>query len=132
MPLWDVTGFYDNMKASVTVRCLQKEHFPADAGVLGMLHHLEPRTLMVSGTAAPTITPVKSIIAGCSSSTSIARAVLRGPVLEAHSLTQQNIHPAASEKLHQTTGQHVDDLGQLTTARSELTVYKAALFIGRQ
>ena len=85
-----------------------------------MLLHAGPRRLKIQGCYGPQIPQVgRSILAGCTSSTSIARAVVKLPLQEA---------AAAVKGLKQ--GVHVDDVSQSVAAGHKCTAFRKIITAG--
>ena len=77
--------------------------FPLEVLLLGMQVHRAPRAVKAAGTFATVLEQMgRSIIAGCTLSTSLARAYLRPAV--------GSLHHEAGHMI----SEHVDDVGQLT------------------
>ena len=79
--LWDITGFYENLQPRALCQDLRDLGFPRELGVLAMASHKGPRIMNLEGCVGPTIPGVgKSVITGCTSSTSMARTTTHGPL----------------------------------------------------
>ena len=107
--LWDIQTLFDSVKAYVAIqRTLRRGWNPAVL-IITMWSHRAPRIVTANGSSSKIIFNVPhSLIAGCTSSNSIARAVLP-------SLREIDAQPLPT---HLTTGtalyRHVDDFFQLT------------------
>ena len=87
---------------------------------LGLQVHRAPRTLRVLGTQADIIRATgRSIIAGCTLSTSLARAYLR-PALQHVDLTAEH-----------TIAEHVDDMDQLVLETNSDKAIRTAVVQGQ-
>ena len=105
--LWDLKTFYDSIQIPVLIATAEDLGFPRDLLVVVCLLHLSPRALTHRDQAAePILLVARSILAGCVSSTRLARAVLY-PSLSA---AAQDVDGAA---LGVKAGVHVDDVTQL-------------------
>ena len=71
----------------------------------------------------------RNILAGSTSSTSLARAALIDPVIEVAEFNQQAVDTAPEQEHsdNTSTGQHVDDVCQKITGNSEHKVYQKAV-----
>ena len=114
--LWDVEKFFDSIDILQLLRQAERMDFPTEVLLLGMQAHRAPRSLRVLGTQAHLMETLgRSIIAGCTLSTSWARAYLRPAVAgldadEGHLVTE-----------------HVDDMDQLTVQDDEDTAASVAV-----
>lgn len=103
--LWDVEKFFDTIIPEYAIDAARNLDFPKEALGLAMVMHRAPRIIVCDGCAADPIGATsRSILAGCVTSTSLARGLLRETILgvgngEGHWVFQ-----------------HVDDLTQLTVA----------------
>ena len=76
--LWDVEKFFDSLQLDRTIQAAIDLDFPSEILVLGLQVHKAPRLIKACGTLASMIqTTDRSIIAGCTISTSLSRAYLR-------------------------------------------------------
>ena len=101
--LWDVEKFFDSLQLDRTIQAAIDLDFPSEILVLGLQVHKAPRLIKACGTLASMIqTTDRSIIAGCTISTSLSRAYLR-PALK--HLSKVDGHWVA---------EHVDDVSQMT------------------
>ncbi len=113
--LWDVEHFFDSIRPSKMIEPAEKLNFPSTVLGMAMIMHRAPRIVMCEGCAAEPIgATAKSILAGCVSSTSLARGLLRGPVA------------ASKGGEDQRAFQHVDDITQLVIADGVKEVILAA------
>ena len=103
--LWDVEKFFDSIALPGLVRACEKHGFPTDVLVQVLALHSGPRVLSHGGACAePLLDVSRSILAGCISSTRLARASLRDALLE------------SIDEGGATTGAHVDDINQIIIA----------------
>ncbi len=103
--LWDVEKFFDTIDPDRVIESAEHLNFPHVVLGLAMVMHRAPRIVLCEGCAAEPIgATARSILAGCVTSTSLARGMLRGPVAAASTSADHHIF------------QHVDDLTQLTIA----------------
>ena len=136
--LWDMSQFYDSVKIPMLIKEAKKWEMPEAPLCVSLLIHLSPRVLRIQGAVSePIVGMGRSIVAGCSSSTSLARAALLTPVLksseagkaeedeERRSNAQQRRRPATVM-----TGQHVDDVSQLVTGETEEDTLRMATRVG--
>ena len=73
--LWDVSKFFDSMDFPQLIPTALSLGFPGRILAMGALAHRAPRVLKLLGTHTSCITDMgRSILAGCSLSTSLARA----------------------------------------------------------
>lgn len=77
--LWDISGFYENLQPRQVADDLQDLQFPRDYGALALASHSCPRILALDGAVGDQLRIGQSIITGCPSSPSIARATTHGP-----------------------------------------------------
>ena len=111
--LWDVAKFFDSVDIPALIRRAEHLDFPIDGLVLAMQMHRAPRVLRINGCYAEAIQATgRSILAGCSLSTSLSRAFVREPVTAG----VDSKHHSGSETY---THVHVDDVHQLVIADSE-------------
>ncbi len=119
--LWDMKAFFDSLDASRLVEAAEDADFPLDQLALGLILHRAPRMLRVQGCYGDSIARTgRSVLAGCTLSTSFARAYLRPLTLECKS-----DHTC-------TLGQHVDDLTQMVVAPTQQLAVARAVAKGRQ
>ena len=104
--LWDLDAFYDSIDIETQIQKCRAHGFPPSVAVLALQNHLAPRVIVAEQAHSAPVTPSRSLIAGCSSSTSFARA-----------LTLELGDTTGAEPWTQ-THQHVDDIGQLIVASS--------------
>ena len=101
--LWDLEAFYDNVDIPTLIGECQRYDFPMPVLILALQCHMAPRRIRHTDKISRAIYPSRGILAGCSTSTSLARAQLRS--------TQE---PQIVD-----TYQHVDDAAMLATALTE-------------
>lgn len=100
--LWDITGFYEHVQAQKVHRSVLQEEMPPTSSALSLWGHSANRILTMKGRFGTVpITPHRSLGTGCHSSTSLARGILRRPILSAE-----------AEGVCQSV--HVDDFAQET------------------
>ena len=76
--LWDLRQFFDSIDLSRLIPQCVRLGFPEEALLLGLQAHRAPRILKMLGTHSQPIEATgRSILAGCTLSTSLARAYLR-------------------------------------------------------
>ena len=112
--LWDIRQFYDNIDPQTTAKDLIDQNAPAPESAIAMLLHQCPRRLRIQGCFGPQTGIGRSILAGCTSSTSIARTVLKVPL-------QQARESVCNLK----QGAHVDDVSQAYAHESLESVYNS-------
>ena len=118
--LWDIAGFFDSIDVPVLVKACSEGKTPLTATCLALQLHRAARTLLIEGVAAKTVQGTgRSILAGCSSSTSLARAIL-GPVLARIGAGFRNTRLAL----------HVDDVSATTVANNESDAILEVLKVG--
>ncbi len=119
--LWDMKAFFDSLDASRLVEAAEDAHFPMDQLALGLIMHRAPRMLRVQGCHGSSIARTgRSVLAGCTLSTSFARAYLRPLTL------------ACQSDDSCTLSQHVDDLTQSIIAPTRQLAIARAIAKGRQ
>ena len=97
------------------VEAVEGLDFPRDPLGLAMIMHRVPRLMVCDGCAAKPIGPTaRSILAGCTTSGSLARGMLHEPVKQADTSDDHIV------------AQHVDDLTQTIIADSERQVVRLA------
>ncbi len=105
MILWDMRAFFDSLETEKLADAARAAGFPLDQLALGLTMHRAPRVLRVHGCYGDCIPRTgRSVLAGCTLSTSFARAYLE-PLAKA----------CASDELG-TLWKHVDDLTQCILA----------------
>ena len=108
--LWDIDAFYDSMTAKQATRRMDDLKAPRAPTTLALIMQKAQRWLRyVDSLAPPVFLTGRSIVAGCTSSTSLARWYLHKAA-------------AAAEGSGATAHQHVDDLTHLVIANSEAMV----------
>ena len=118
--LWDLRQFFDSIDLSRLIPQCVRLGFPEEALLLGLQAHRAPRILKMLGTHSQPIEATgRSILAGCTLSTSLARAYLR------HAIGK--LAPQAGHML----AEHVDDMDQLvvtsTTQAAIIMIVEQAL-----
>ncbi len=118
--MWDMQTFVDSLDARTRVQAAQEDAFPLDQRTLGLMVHRAPRVLRVRGCyGEPIARTGRSVLAGCTLSTSFARAYLC-PLRRR----------CGSDQFH-TLAQHVDDLTQLIVASTPQLAALRAIRYGR-
>ncbi len=103
--LWDVKKFFDSIYPDMVINAAEDLAFPADILGMAMIMHRAPRTIVCDGCAAdPVGLTARSVLAGCMTSTSLARGLVRRPIAKASTGDDHLIF------------QHVDDLTQIIIA----------------
>ena len=121
--LWDVAKFFDSLDVPILIERAEGLGFPLDQLTLAMQMHRAPRALRAAGTYGPVIEATGvSILAGCTTSTSLSRAFLRDDV-------------ACSKSKHAQDGdnhvnQHVDDVNQVVIADTDAAVVARCVRMG--
>ncbi len=119
--LWDMKAFFDSLDASILVEAAEDALFPMDQLALGLMMHRAPRMLRVQGSHGSCLARTgRSVLAGCTLSTSLARAYLRPLTLTCRSDD------------FCTLNQHVDDLTQSVIAPTRHLAIARAIAKGRQ
>ncbi len=120
MLLWDMAKFYDTLDPSVLAELAMTAGFPLDQLALGLSLHRAPRLLRIDGCDGEVVSSSgRSVLAGCTLSTSFARAYIRPLREEVGSTPQCRL------------SQHVDDLTQVITAPSRQLAVARAVRHGR-
>ena len=118
--LWDMSHFYDGIDIERLVKDVPEHDFPAVVATMALQVHVATRTLKIRDGFSPEIKGTGSgILAGCSSSTSLARLFLASPTSVAAA------HPDAG-----TLGIHVDDVSQSFSEHSEGVLVHRAVAAG--
>ena len=117
--LWDGETFYDLLYGHATADSALRQGFPVVSLAFGMMGHRLPRVLTCAGELGP-VTPStgRSLVAGCSSSTSLARARINQATGEAR--------PTADTTIHQ----HVDGVSPLSVGPERHQVQASAIAVG--
>ena len=80
---WDIAAFYDSIRLPLLVASARRLGVPALPFALAGQMHLAPRHLSLGAAVSSEVAGMgRSIIAGCVSSTSLARALLWQPVAD--------------------------------------------------
>ncbi len=113
--LWDMEKFFDSLDARILVNSVVDADFSADQHAMWLMMHRAPRVLRVQGChAEPVERTGRSVLPGCTLSTSFARAYLK-PLRE-----------ACGSSTACTVTQHVDDLTQsVVAATRQLAIARA-------
>ncbi len=118
--LWDFKKFFDYINPEILTKSAVDAMFPMDQLALGLMMHRAPRTLRVAGHYGDVVGQTgRSMLAGCTLSTSLARAYLAP--LRAACDTDSTCRLAP----------HVDDLAQTLVAPSENLAIMRAIRYGR-
>jgi len=108
LALWDMKGFYDSVRISHLIAECKGCSYPLGVLLFCLIMHTAPRALKLDKCISKVVVATRSILAGCLTSTSMARALLKTVLARMQVL------------LHGTsTDQHVDDLSQVVIARSK-------------
>ena len=118
--LWDFAAFFDSIELPTALEKGAKAGVPMTVLTLAAQMHTAPRLLAIGQTTAPPVEKMgRSIVAGCTSCTSIARALL----LDAVTPDEHTMPPTA-------VGQHVDDVCQMFVHRTPSEAITAAIAEG--
>ena len=137
--LWDMSQFYDSVSIPKLVAAADTWKVPEVPLCISLLVHLSQRVLRIQGAVSRPIHGMgRSIVAGDSSSTSLARAALLTPVvssIEAGRAAEEEERRQSSKehKKRRTTvltGQHVDDVSQLVTGDTFEDTLQMATIVG--
>ena len=116
--LWDVSKFFDSLDVPLLVERVVELQFPLDQLVLAMQAHRAPRVLRALGSfGEPIPSTGTSILAGCTSSTSLSRGYLRK--VTAHVGNGGQAFGEHRAEASHYVNQHVDDVSQLIVADTE-------------
>ena len=108
MTSWDAAAFFDSVPLHLAISDSVRLNMPAPQLALGMKMHLAPRIIRLQGACAkPLAEHGRSILAGCTMSTSVARALLH------EALANSNAEDGSVS-----TAQHVDDVTHIVVADS--------------
>ena len=114
--MWDIQAFYDSMRVPDTLARMEAEAAPRLPVAMALAMHKAPRFLRLGQSYAEPITTTGcSVLAGCPSSTSLARGYML-PISRS---------TGAVEGV--TTNQHVDDLSHGISADSRLPTNEGEL-----
>ncbi len=121
MILWDMRAFFDSLETEKLADAARAAGFPLDQLALGLAMHRAPRVLRVHGCYGDVIPSTgRSVLAGCTLSTSFARAYLE-PLSKA----------CASDEFG-TLWKHVDDLTQCVMAPTKQLAAARAIQKGQR
>eukprot|EP00930_Biecheleria_cincta_P058140 TRINITY_DN4398_c1_g1_i1.p1 TRINITY_DN4398_c1_g1~~TRINITY_DN4398_c1_g1_i1.p1 ORF type:complete len:2308 (-),score=303.29 TRINITY_DN4398_c1_g1_i1:73-6312(-) len=82
--LWDIAGFYESVLPKQLAKAVVKENVPLQAATLSLWGHAAPRRFRLHGRFSDNLVlPRISLATGCTSSTTLARGLLKGPVQRA-------------------------------------------------
>ncbi len=105
MVLWDMRAFFDSLETDKLAAAATAAGFPLDHLALGLAMHRAPRVLRVHGCYGDVVPRTgRSVLAGCTLSTSFARAYL------------EPLSRACASDERGTLWKHVDDLTQVIVA----------------
>ena len=115
--LWDIASFYEEIKPADLVQDMKDTKFPASEGALSLLNHGGKRILAVDGALGSVLPAVgRSIVTGCTSSTSLARAFMVRPLANLVEVQAQSKLTSGADLR---CSIHVDDLAVFGAASSE-------------
>ena len=118
--LWDVEQLFDSIPIPRLIEDVRRHGFPLAAAAMALQLHTADRRLRIGAGHGPLVCNIgRSILAGCSSSTSLARVFLIDPVA-----TQDGSSHEAD------TGVHVDDVSQSFYGNTEPEVLDEASALG--
>ena len=118
--LWDLRKFYDTVPPVALAQACLKHGLPAIPTALSFWGHAGTRYISYQGQFSEPIQGyARSIVAGCTSSTSLARALLLDPLQAA---------AAAAPSCTQTA--HVDDVTQMAHSESSKAACEEAVLAG--
>ena len=125
MILWDVEKFFDSLDIDILIQECTEQEFPPVQLALGIQAHMADRILKAQGTLSEKLDRFgRSILAGCTLSTSFSRAYLL-PVVAKTGLAEGH-----------TLAQHVDDIEQVTTGtnlgRVKITAIRQARKLAKE
>ena len=117
--LWDMSHFYDGIDLPLLCADVRHSQFPPVPACVALQSSVAPRRLKISNCFSSAISSVgRSVLAGCSSSTSLARVFLSGPVRRALECDEQEAEGI---------GIHVDDVSQRFSGHTDREVISKAL-----
>ena len=123
--LWDIASFYEEIRPGDLVQDVKNTNFPATEAALSMLNHGGKRILAVEGAFGSILEGVgRSIVTGCTSSTSLARAFMARPLANLVKV-QASIKEESGADMQCSI--HVDDLATFGSASSEGTLLEALM-----
>ena len=106
--LWGIKKFYDSISIRHLCNEMRTHGFPAEAGALALWIHRMPRRFKMCNCFGDILQGFgRSIVAGCTSSTSLARVLLKSSI--------ERCYVASTYKFQGFHGVHVDDVSQTTT-----------------
>ena len=121
--LWDIASFYEEIRPGDLVQDVKDTNFPATEAALSLLNHGGKRILAVEGAFGSILEGVgRSIVTGCTSSTSLARAFMARPLANLVEV-QASIKSRSGADLQCST--HVDDLATFGAACSDDSLLEA-------
>ena len=101
---WDIAAFYDSISLPMLARSAAALYVPPLAFALAGQMHLAPRHLKLGSAVSSQVAGMgRSIIAGCVSSTSLARALLWQPVADITTQASTAADASASSAQDQAT-----------------------------
>ena len=115
--LWDIASFYEEIRPGDLVQDIKDTCFPATEAALSLLNHGGMRILAVEGAlGSPLVGVGRSIVTGCTSSTSLARAFMARPLAN---LVEMQALTKTTSGADLRCSIHVDDLAIYGSASSE-------------
>ena len=123
--LWDIASFYEEIRPADLVQDIKDTKFPVTEACLGLLNHGGRRILSVDGAFGPILEGVgRSIVTGCTTSTSLARAFMARPLAN---LVEMQASILARSGADLQCSIHVDDLATFGSASSEEALVEALM-----
>ena len=117
---WDMSHFFDGVNLQMLAEDVRRHGFPGIAAVMALSMHTAPRRLRIGDAYGPELETVgRGMLAGCSSSTSLARLYLLAP-LRTSTLTEEDVE----------LGIHVDDVCQSAIGDTEHEVIEKGAAAG--
>ena len=105
--MWDIEAFYNSMQMRQTLESLRRLEAPTRVAAMALMVHKGPRWLRSGESfASPVLGTARSVLAGCPTSTSLARAYM-------HSTAACTAGTEGTA-----TNQHVDDLSHCLQAEN--------------
>jgi hypothetical protein len=113
--LWDIASFFEKITPGSMAAVHRRYRMPSLPLVMATWSHAAPRLMKSNNCAVTkTLTPSWSIVTGCSTSMSIARAIVKGPLQESQ---VQGVVQAP----------HADDVAQQCQGTEEEVIHKLFL-----
>ena len=115
--LWDLKKFFDSIDIPTLIELAEDLGFPLQQLAMSLIVHQAPRRLKLSAAIGDVIHNLgRSILAGCTNSTSMARAFMREAIGEDWQHTEQGVMSA----------EHVEDVDQLVIKSTPTSAIIAA------